>query len=306
MRAIVTCIALLLATPSLRLQSPSLSIQSQTAVGVYVIKSGIPYSSSIPASTPLVFNIAKAEKCSLGFCVTASLGVVFGLISVSGDATYGDEAGTTTSGGSYSPHSYRVTVSGAGTTTVGMTLRGSSSGPAMAGISVGAPFNLTHTAGNPPLTGGTSVTLPVSFVVTVHGRATFGGRYNAWIEFSLGGLPCAITPYGGGCGPMMYYPRNTVEGGQRRITLNLVNGLRNAFGLLVFGSTRTAIALPGTACFLETDPGFVIPFTTDGIGGATLQLVRAVGPWSVNLDTVLFTGLLDSFPSGPALELRCP
>lgn len=78
---------------------------------------------------------------------------------------------------------------------------------------------------------------------------------------------CVVTPYGRTCGPLLEGSVR-LDGQDRRVTLSLANGYRNTFGFSVFGARSIETRIPGSDCYLLTDPVLLLPFATDARGAA--------------------------------------
>jgi hypothetical protein len=124
------------------------------------------------------------------------------------------------------------------------------------------------------------------------------------VRFTPGSF-CDLSSYGSWCGPYLT-GSDAMSGQTREFTLQLGGATPGAAGLLLLGTQRLSLPLPGTVCLLQTDPLVVIPFAVDGNGFATTKLGAPLGlPLAVNLQDVLITQAL-SVTSTNGVALRCP
>lgn len=97
---------------------------------------------------------------------------------------------------------------------------------------------------------------------------------------------CTISPYGVGCAGSGIFSASETLLGNVQLAAGPLFTPPNTPGLLLLGSKRISVPIPGTQCLLLTDPLIVIPFRTDASGSFRLVLSRS-GPVTFNVQSAL-------------------
>lgn len=118
------------------------------------------------------------------------------------------------------------------------------------------------------------------------GRALY--KTGISVVFTPGAF-CDIEGYGADCGAHLTASDN-VTGNTRTVVAALSDAPPNAPALLVVGTQRLAVQLPGTSCLLRTDPLAAVPFTIDATGYFRLPFsLPATLAFAANCQTVFLT-----------------
>ncbi len=105
------------------------------------------------------------------------------------------------------------------------------------------------------------------------------------------GVACDVEAYGRSCGPRLV-GTSTTTGTQRSLTLALQTAHRVTPGILLIGTTRLALAIPGTSCFLNSDAIATLGFVTDASGSALRRFdFPSATMFSLTLQDAVFPGL---------------
>ena len=112
-----------------------------------------------------------------------------------------------------------------------------------------------------------------------------------------------MTSYGASCGPHLS-GSDAIVGQTRELSLSLNDAPITAAGVLVLGTQRWSVPLPGGGCLLQTDPVALVSFTTDASGYAVHKLIAPLIPFAVNLQDVVLSGTQITSTNGLAVVCR--
>lgn len=151
--------------------------------------------------------------------------------------------------------------------------------------------------------------LPIAMITDV--KAAVASTHTLWktgfsVKFTPGPF-CVFTDYGSSCGPRLT-GQERIVGARREVTLAVTHAAALAPGVLAVGTQRLSLRIPGTSCFVLTNPLLVLPFGTDAHGnGAVTAGIPASFHFAANLQAfVLATsqGVI-RITSSQGLEVDC-
>ena len=181
-------------------------------------------------------------------------------------------------------HSYMMSVRGAATATLVVTMTGGTAGNGRltASVDINADNNIefTHTLNGKPVRQSFSVkgAGPTLIRVTVEGLAswtTSGSSYDGdlqlWLQKPVR-KDCFISRYGRPCGGIAVSGFDQQSSNLHSINLNIGSAPKNAPAVFALGLVPIAATIPGFTCSLLVSPMVILPTTTDGNGEATINL----------------------------------
>lgn len=325
-RGVLVCIALGCLTAALNAQTLTGDLRTATPYGVFVIDSTKRAFQSIPADTVLPQQQRTVDASTSTVAVStifgwriSSSGVLSCDVSEQGVAcsTSGPiHGGTTpsTSASSITPGAHALLLRVRGSAGLRGRLRVWGSGLAEGGakvtmgLDVGndntVDFQVTMSAGRDVFdTRQWDTRLAANGVLVVRivtESAVQGSVDNARFKTAIGvmfepGAFCDIASYGTSCGPRLAGFEEHAAG-MRELRLQLNDAAANALGLLIVGTQRLNLQIPGTRCFLNTEPLLSLPFSTDDYGTASRKLAAPLSlTFAINFQDAVIT-------AGPTLQ----
>ncbi len=284
--------------------SPTLHLSTETAVGVFAKDGPLVDVQIVAAGTPIPVPFALNAQAGGGQASTratpqsptTNLGVHIHEdgSAVRNSALSDPSAGTTSSPAAStqlsSPHAFLMDLRGALQGKIVMHLTGdaTSGARAWAAVDVGADGSIefqqavngnAHRAevGVSSPSGVPVIIAMFGFADTDPGRLGSGYRADLTVEFEPD-MPCAITQYGQGCGPVLD-GSDTLRGNVHVFDFKVSGAFPNAPVAMVFGDRPIAVRIPGTNCPLLAFPLVLVNLRADANGDAQLG-IKVAGPMS--------------------------